>query len=109
MERRRFLILDYPIPSEDVGALLGRLTVDFKHPMDASVPADPSSIAAPFLQPPIREEAAKIFASASKGRNLRVALETFISFSNGSDINAEISLESALIETHCLREHNKVF
>ncbi|KAF2252126.1 hypothetical protein BU26DRAFT_561895 [Trematosphaeria pertusa] len=109
MERRRFLILDYPIPGEEVDKLLGRLTIDFKHPMDASEPADPSSIAKDFLQPPIREKAARILASASQDRNLRIALEPFLGVSNGSNFSTEISLESSLIETHRLRDHNKVF
>lgn len=109
MERQRFLILDYPIPGDQVSKLLGRLTLDFKHPMDASEPADPSAITRPFLQPPIREKAARIFASAAHDHNLRIALEPFIDLPNGPTPGTETSLATALIETHRLRDHNKVF
>jgi hypothetical protein len=77
--------------------------------MDASEPRDPSPITNNFLQPPIREKAARIFATASQDHNLRVALEPFIDTSNRSSKSISTSLEGSLIETHRLRDHNKVF
>ncbi|KAM5346036.1 hypothetical protein ACJ41O_009041 [Fusarium nematophilum] len=109
MERRRFLILRYPIHSQDLPRLLGKITLDYTSPLDNSVPDDPTSFTRGCVCGVLEETAVETWGSAEEGSLIHAALKPFTEVTYGSNYQKTYSMASSVIRTRTLQNHDKVF
>lgn len=108
-KKRRFIILRRPIAGADLSTLLGKITLDYTSPLDNSVPEDPTPYTRGCLLGDTTETAAEIWGSAADGTLLKAALKPFVEVTYGTDSEKIYTLDSALIRTHGIESHTRVF
>lgn len=105
----RFVVLDYPVPAEDVSDVLGRFVVDYSSPLDRSAPAKLPGFTKEYIYDCGSDTNVSILLQSSSNEVLRGKLDQIFSLVSSRDTTRRRELSSECIKTYRVRDHDKLF
>ncbi|KAK0704480.1 hypothetical protein B0H67DRAFT_591498 [Lasiosphaeris hirsuta] len=110
--KRRYLVLDDPLPSSEIPNILGILVRDVANPLDRSAPVVTEAIAARLkdftLEPVVRVNATDVLQQAGSS-SLVVALQKVFKLAASHEQQTQLDIKTARIRTVRLKGHDKAF
>ncbi|KAH7081988.1 hypothetical protein BKA63DRAFT_600249 [Paraphoma chrysanthemicola] len=105
----RFVVLDYPIPADNISDVLCRFVVDYSSPLARSAPAKLPAFTKDYTYDCGSDTNVSVLLQSSTNEIIRGKLDQVFSLAFSRDTTRRRELSSECIKTYRIRDHDKLF